>query len=90
MTTAPQGVKIKKKLQKLTARIVIIIIFAELNFLKMKTILKIENNVDNDLARAISMDEMLNMVKEDIHEIYKNQNNEIDSKNIARSKKVLQ
>ena len=56
----------------------------------MKTILKIENNVDNDLARAISMDEMLNMVKEDIHEIYKNQNNEIDSKNIARSKKVLQ
>ena len=32
------------------------------------------NNVDNDLANAISMDELLAKVKEHIHELYQKPN----------------
>lgn len=48
------------------------------------------NNVDNDLANAISMDELLAMVKEHIHELYQKPNNANTSKNHTSSIEVLQ
>ena len=51
---------------------------------------KIENNVDNDLANAVSLDVMLQWVIEDIHEIHqKHKKNETSNKNNKGSKKVL-
>lgn len=56
----------------------------------MKNTVKIDNNVDNDLANAVSMDVMLQWVIEDIHEIYqKHKKNEASSNNNKGSKKVL-
>lgn len=41
----------------------------------MDNTVKKENNVDYDLANAVSMDVMLNWVLEDIDEIYQKQRN---------------
>ena len=38
----------------------------------MNNTLEIENMVEYDLDRAITMDELLSLVKEDIHEMYQN------------------
>ena len=38
----------------------------------MNNTLEIENMVEYDLDRAISMDELLSLVKEDIHYMYQN------------------
>ena len=48
------------------------------------------NNVDNDLANAISMDELLAKVKEHIHELYQKPNYANTSKNYTGSIEVLQ
>ena len=47
------------------------------------------NSSKDDLRRAISMDEMLVLVKQDIHELFKNRKHETSNKRFARSKEVL-
>jgi hypothetical protein len=48
------------------------------------------NSSKDDLRRAISMDEMLVLVKKHIHELYKNRNYERKSKSVARDMELLQ
>ena len=56
----------------------------------MINIKKINNNVDNDFANAVSMYVMLNWVLEDIDEIYqKHKNNEASNNSNKGSKKVF-
>lgn len=56
----------------------------------MDNTVKKENNVDHDLANAVSMDVMLNWVLEDIDEIYQKQrNNETSNNSNKGCKKVL-
>lgn len=56
----------------------------------MGNALRIENNVDNDLKDAVSLDVMLNWVLEDIDEIYqKHKKNETTNNSNKGSKKVL-
>ncbi|MBR4838178.1 MAG: hypothetical protein IK004_07060 [Bacteroidales bacterium] len=56
----------------------------------MDNTVKKENNVDYDLANAVSMDVMLNWVLEDIDEIYQKQrNNETSNNSNKGCKKVL-
>lgn len=59
-------------------------------FTKMEDLKTIHNDVEFDLARAVSMDEMLNMVKEHIHELYQKQNYENKSESLAGSMELLQ
>ena len=56
----------------------------------MENTLRLENNVDDDLANAVSLDVMLQWVIEDIHEIHqKHKKNEASNNNNKGSKKVL-
>ena len=48
-------------------------IFLQKSIIIMGNVLN-NNNVDNDLANAISMDELLAKVKEHIHELYQKPN----------------
>lgn len=48
------------------------------------------NSVDNDLANAVSMDELLAKVKEHIHELYQKPNYENTSKSPTNSIEILQ
>lgn len=48
------------------------------------------NSSKDDLRRAISMDEMLVLVKKHIHELYQKRNYESKSKSVARDMEILQ
>lgn len=57
---------------------------------KRKNMEKISSNSSkDDLRRAISMDEMLVLVKQDIHELFKNRQHETNNKRFARSEELL-
>jgi hypothetical protein len=58
---------------------------------KRKNMEKISSNSSkDDLRRAISMDEMLVLVKKHIHELYQKRNYESKSKSVARDMEILQ
>jgi len=48
------------------------------------------NSSKEDLKRAISMDEMLVLVKQHIHELYQKRNYESKSKSVTRDMELLQ